>query len=387
MGCRRSEKRELKGEIMRAKGSAEPGGKAMKGAPKNAQRRARSARLKRRMDGKTLLVTGGAGFIGSNFIHFMLRRYPDTRIVNLDKLTYAGNLDNLADIACEVRHEFIHGDIRDKELVRGIFERVQGVVHFAAETHVDRSILDAGEFVLTDVFGTFVLLEALRRAPRVEFFLHVSTDEVYGSRDRGFFRESDSLNPSSPYAASKAGADRLTFAYHVTYGLPVMIVRPSNNYGPFQHPEKFIPLFVTNALEGKSLPLYGKGTNVRDWLFVEDNCRAIELVMLRGALGEVYNVGANDERRNVDVARRIVGILGKKRNLIKPVLDRQGHDRRYALNCAKIRSLGWAPETPFEKGLRQTISWYVENEPWWRRIKEKSADYRDFIERYYRERK
>jgi dTDP-glucose 4,6-dehydratase len=341
----------------------------------------------RTFDGKTVLVTGGAGFIGSNFVHFLLDRYPKIHLLNLDKLTYAGNLDNLADIASDPRHEFVHGDIRDQKLVAVIFDRVQGVFHFAAETHVDRSIVDAGEFVLTDVFGTWVLLEALRRSPRIEFFVHVSTDEVYGSRDEGFFKEKDALNPSSPYAASKAGADRLAHAYAVTYGAPVLIVRPSNNYGPFQHPEKFIPLFVTNAMEGKSLPLYGRGRNVRDWLFVEDNCRAIELVARRGVRGEAYNIGANDERRNIDVARRIVKLLGKSPGLIKSVPDRLGHDRRYALNCRKLRSLGWTPEVGFEDGLERTVAWYVEHESWWRKIKDKSADFRSFYESYYKDRK
>jgi len=340
----------------------------------------------RKLDGKTILVTGGAGFIGSNFVHFLLERHPKARVVNLDKLTYAGNLDNLADLACDSRHEFIHGDIRDPKLVAGIFERVQGVFHFAAETHVDRSIVDAGEFVLTDVFGTWVLLEALRRSPRVEFFVQVSTDEVYGSRDEGFFRETDALNPSSPYAASKAGADRLAHAYGVTYGSPVLIVRPSNNYGPFQYPEKFIPLFTTNAMEGKNLPLYGKGLNVRDWLFVEDNCRAVELVARKGALGEAYNIGANDEWTNIDVARRIVKLLGKSRGLIKFVPDRLGHDRRYAVQCRKIRALGWKPEVGFEEGLERTVRWYADNESWWRKIKEKSAEYQAFYAAYYKNR-
>jgi dTDP-glucose 4,6-dehydratase len=350
-------------------------------------KKVKTSRTERRFDGKTLLVTGGAGFIGSNFVHSMLKLYPNVRIVNLDKLTYAGNLDNLADIGCDQRHEFIRGDIRDKDLVRGIFERVQGVFHFAAETHVDRSIVDAGEFVLTDVFGTFVLLEALRRSPKVEFFVHVSTDEVYGSRDKGFFKETDPLNPSSPYAASKAGADRLAHAYFVTYGAPVVIVRPSNNYGPYQYPEKFIPLFVTNAMEDKPLPLYGKGANVRDWLHVEDNCRAIELVARRGELGEAYNIGANDERRNIDVARRIVKLLGKSRDLIKFVPDRAGHDRRYAVNCRKLRALGWKTEIVFEEGLEKTVSWYVENESWWRKIKEQSAEFKSFYAEYYKDRK
>jgi dTDP-glucose 4,6-dehydratase len=334
----------------------------------------------RQLDGKTVLVTGGAGFIGSNFIHFLLAKYPNIRIVNLDKLTYAGNLDNLNDVACDIRYEFIRGDIRDRDLVRGILEHVQGVFHFAAETHVDRSILDAGEFVMTDVHGTYVLLEAVRQAPRVEFFLHVSTDEVYGSRDEGFFKETDPLNPSSPYSASKVGADRLAYAYHVTYGTPVMIVRPSNNYGPFQYPEKFIPLFITNALEDRSLPLYGKGVNVRDWLHVDDNCRAIELVARRGALGQTYNIGANDERRNIER-------LAKPRDLIKFVPDRLGHDRRYAVDCRKIKALGWRREVEFEDGLERTVRWYVENEGWWRKIKEKSADYKKFYEEYYKDKK
>jgi len=339
------------------------------------------------LDGKTILVTGGAGFIGSRFIRLMLGRYPKLRIINLDALTYAGNLDNLRDVGCDPRYEFIRGDIRDKKLVAGIFEHVQAVFHFAAETHVDRSIVDAGEFVLTDVFGSFILLEALRRAPHVEFFVHVSTDEVYGSRDEGFFKETDALNPSSPYAASKAGADRLAYAYHVTYGLPVVIVRPSNNYGPNQYPEKFIPLFVTNAMEGRSLPLYGKGLNVRDWLYVEDNCRGIELAARRGAFGEAYNIGANDEHRNIDVAKRIVKLLGKSKDLIKFVPDRLGHDRRYALNCRKLRALGWRTEVSFEAGLERTVQWYVENEDWWRKIKERSADFKSFYDAYYKDRK
>jgi dTDP-glucose 4,6-dehydratase len=231
------------------------------------------------------------------------------------------------------------------------------------------------------------LLEGLRRAPHVEFFVHVSTDEVYGSRDEGFFKETDALNPSSPYAASKAGADRLAYAYHVTYGLPVVIVRPSNNYGPNQYPEKFIPLFVTNAMEGRSLPLYGKGLNVRDWLFVEDNCRGIELAARRGAFGEAYNIGANDEHRNIDVAKRIVKLLGKSKDLIKFVPDRLGHDRRYALNCRKLRALGWRTEISFEAGLERTVRWYVENEDWWRKIKERSADFKSFYAAYYKDRK
>jgi len=338
----------------------------------------------RLIDDLTLLVTGGAGFIGSNFIHYMLKQYPHCRIINLDKLTYAGNLDNLKDIENDSRYEFIHGDIRDKELVRKIYKRVQGIVHFAAETHVDRSILDAGEFVLTDVYGTFVLLETLRNSDAdIKFFIHISTDEVYGSREEGFFKEDDPLSPSSPYAASKAGADRLVYSYWITYGLPVVILRPSNNFGPYQYPEKFIPLFVTNALEGKDLPLYGQGTNVRDWLYVEDNCRAIDLIMQKGKLGEAYNVGANNEVQNITIAQRIVDLLGKPRSLIKFVPDRLGHDKRYALDCQKMQSLGWQPETDFDQALTFTVRWYEENASWWRKIKEKSQDFRDFYARYY----
>jgi len=331
---------------------------------------------------KALLVTGGAGFIGSNFIRHMLNNYPACKIVNLDKLTYAGNLDNLKDVENDPRYEFIHGDIRDKELVQKISKKVQGVVHLAAETHVDRSIVDAGEFVLTDVFGSFVLFETMRNAD-IEFFIHVSTDEVYGSRDQGFFNEEDPLNPSSPYAASKAGADRLAYSYMITYDLPIIILRPSNNFGPYQYPEKFIPLFVTNALEDKNLPLYGKGTNVRDWLYVEDNCRAIAIVMGKGKLGEVYNVGANNEVKNIDIARRIVHLLKKPEDLIEFVSDRLGHDRRYALDCKKIHALGWEPEKNFEEALAFTVRWYQENPEWWRKIKEKSKDFKDFYSKYY----
>jgi len=331
----------------------------------------------RSFEGKTILVTGGAGFIGSNFIHFMLRNYKNCKIINLDKLTYAGNPDNLKDIEDDPRYEFIQGDIRDKEMVEDVCKEVQGVVHMAAETHVDRSIVDAGEFVLTDVYGTFVLLEALRNVD-VEFFLHVSTDEVYGSRDKGFFSEEDPLNPSSPYAASKTGADRLAYSYVVTYGVPVIIIRPSNNYGPNQYPEKFMPLFISNALEDKDLPLYGKGENVRDWLYVEDNCRAIDLVCRKGALGEAYNVGANNEVQNITIARKIVELLGKPEGMIKFVKDRLGHDRRYAIDCAKINALGWHPEKDFAEGLEETVRWYEENEDWWRKIKYKSKEFKEF---------
>jgi dTDP-glucose 4,6-dehydratase len=245
--------------------------------------------------------------------------------------------------------------------------------------------MDAGEFVMTDVFGSFVLFEACRNS-EVDFFIHVSTDEVYGSRATGFFEETDPLNPSSPYAASKAGADRLAYAYRVTYGLPIIILRPSNNFGPYQYPEKFIPLFTSNALEDKPLPLYGKGLNVRDWLYVEDNCRAIDLIIQRGILGEVYNIGANEEVANIDVAERIVELLEKPKSLIQFVPDRLGHDMRYALDCQKIHNLGWKPEKEFGEGLEETVRWYRQNMDWWTKIKEKSEDFKSFYEKYYRNR-
>ena len=340
----------------------------------------------RKLDGQTFLVTGGAGFIGSNLIHYLLRTYPDCRVINLDKLTYAGNLENLRDVEKDPRYEFVQGDIRDRETVTPLFERADMVVHLAAETHVDRSIVDAGEFVLTDVYGSFVLFEALRES-NVSLFLHVSTDEVYGSRESGFFSEVDPLNPSSPYASSKAGADRLAYSYVVTYGLPITILRPSNNYGPFQYPEKFIPLFATHALEDKPLPLYGKGSNVRDWLFVEDHCRAMDLVLRRGRLGEVYNVGAQAEVPNLEVAQRIVDILGKPRELITFVQDRLGHDLRYALDCSRIHELGWRPLQAFEQGLELTVDWYRNHEGWWRRLKYQSEEFKNFHEAYYKDRK
>lgn len=339
----------------------------------------------RSLKGKTLLVTGGAGFIGSNFIHYMLKNYPDCRILNLDKLTYAGNLDNLKEIENDPRYEFFQGDIQDREIVGELFKKAQGIVHFAAETHVDRSILDAGQFVLTDVFGSFILFETLRRAD-IEFFIHVSTDEVYGSRKKGYFKEEDALNPSSPYSASKAGADRMAYAYTVTYGLPIIIVRPSNNFGPYQYPEKFIPLFITNALQGKELPLYGDGLNVRDWLYVDDHCRALDLIMRCGRGGEIYNIGANHEKKNIEVAEKIIELLRRSKNLIKPVSDRLGHDRRYAVDCGRLRSLGWKPEQDFEKSIEKTVRWYSDNQDWWKKIIHKSKDFKTFYDEQYKDR-
>lgn len=326
----------------------------------------------RTLDGKTILVTGGAGFIGSHFIRMVLRRHPSTRVVNLDKLTYAGNLDNLHDVQDDPRYEFILGDIRDKALVRRVFALVQGVVHFAAETHVDRSIYDAGEFVLSNVHGTYTLLDALRAFPAVEFFIHVSTDEVYGSRTGRAARESDPLQPSSPYAATKAAGDHLARAYHVTYGLPTIVLRPSNTFGPCQFPEKLIPLFLTNALEGRTIPVFGDGLNVRDWLYVEDHCRAVEAAVLRGRNGSVYNVGGGVELTNIEVARRILDALEAPQELIQFVPDRPGHDRRYAMDSGLVRALGWEPETPFAEGLKRTMRWYASNRSWWRKVRTRS---------------
>jgi dTDP-glucose 4,6-dehydratase len=326
----------------------------------------------RTLDGKTVLVTGGAGFIGSHFVRLLLRRHKQTRVINLDKLTYAGNLDNLSDVQEDPRYEFVMGDIRDRDLVRRLFARVRAVVHFAAETHVDRSIYDAGEFVLTNVHGTYILLDALRAFPGVEAFVHISTDEVYGSRTGRAARETDPLLPSSPYAASKAGGDHLARSYHVTFGLPTVVLRPSNTYGPGQFPEKLIPRFLTNGLEGKTLPVFGDGLNVRDWLYVDDHARAVEAALLRARAGSVYNVSGGCELANLDVARRILDALDAPRDLIQFVPDRPGHDRRYAMDSGLIRALGWEPEVPFAEGLKRTVRWYAANKSWWRKVRTRS---------------
>ena len=309
---------------------------------------------------RRILVTGGAGFIGSNFIHYMLAKHHDIHIVNLDKLTYAGNLENLKDIENDERYEFIRGDICNESVVDPLVERADVIVNFAAESHVDRSIGKPDDFIRTDIFGVFVLLEASRKYG-IDRFVQISTDEVYGSIDKGLFKETDSLMPSSPYAASKAGADRLTYSYYVTYKLPVVIPRSSNNFGPYQFPEKLIPLFVTNALDNKSLPVYGDGRNVRDWLFVSDNCEAIDVVMERGEDGAVYNVGAGNEKNNLEITACILKELNKPETLVNFVEDRKGHDHRYALDTNKIRQLGWKPRVSFEDGLQLAIDWYRDN--------------------------
>jgi dTDP-glucose 4,6-dehydratase len=327
-----------------------------------------------------ILVTGGAGFIGSNFVRHVLTAHPGDSIVNLDKLTYAGNLENLRDVEADPRYRFVHADICDRALVREAMQGVDAVVHFAAETHVDRSNLGADDFLRTNVTGTFTLLEAAREL-RVGRFLAVSTDEVYGSIAQGASREGDALNPSNPYSASKAAADLLVRAYRTTYHLPVLITRSSNNFGPFQYPEKVIPLFVTNALEGKPLPLYGDGKNVRDWLYVLDNCAAIDLVLRTGRDGEIYNIGGGTEVENVALTRRILGLLGKPESLITPVADRPGHDRRYALDSAKVSALGWAPDSSFDGALAATVEWYRTHEGWWKPIK--SGAFRQYYQTQY----
>jgi len=309
-----------------------------------------------------ILITGGAGFIGSNFVHSMLRRHPRDQIVVLDKLTYAGNLNNLKTAMKKI--EFIKGDICNRKLVEKVAKGIDVVVNFAAESHVDRSIAEPEPFLTTNVLGTQVLLEATRRFDH-EKFIQISTDEVYGSASKGSFKEGDLLRPSSLYAASKAAADMLAHSYFVTYDLPVLITRSTNNFGPYQHPEKLIPKLIINAISDKSLPIYGDGKNVRDWLYVIDNCEAIDLVLHKGKSGEVYNVGAGNEKMNLELANLVLGELDKPKSLIKFVEDRLGHDLRYSLNCDKIRKLGWWAKTSFEEGIQKTINWYEENEWWW----------------------
>jgi dTDP-glucose 4,6-dehydratase len=310
-----------------------------------------------------ILITGGAGFIGSNFVHYILRKHAEDEVIVLDKLTYAGNISNLKDVWKEIT--FIKGDICDRELVAQVAKDVDAIINFAAETHVDRSILEPEPFLMTNVIGTQVLLEAARKFNH-EKFVQISTDEVYGSILHGSFKEEDPLCPSSPYAASKAAADMLVHSYYVTYGLPVVITRSTNNFGPYQHPEKLIPKLIINALRNEPLPIYGDGRNVRDWLYVIDNCEAIDLVLREGKIGETYNIGAGNEKMNIEIANIILEELGKPKSLIKFVEDRPGHDRRYSVNCEKIRALGWKPRHDFMTALRATIQWYVENEFWWK---------------------
>ena len=327
-----------------------------------------------------LLVTGGAGFIGSNFVRHVLREHPDDRVINLDKLTYAGNPANLADVEGDPRYTFVQGDICEAGCVREVLRGVDAVVNFAAESHVDRSLVEPGAFLRTDVFGVFTLLEAVRdlKIPRL---LHISTDEVYGSVPTGSSNEHDPLRPSNPYSASKASGDLLALSYWKTHGVPVVITRSSNNFGPYQYPEKVVPLFITNALDDQPLPLYGDGRNVRDWLYVIDNCAAIDLVLRRGRDGEIYNIGGGHEVENVVLTREILRLTGKPDALIRRVTDRPGHDRRYSVDSSKIGQLGWAPRHAFAVALENTVRWYREHEAWWRPLK--SGEFRSWYERQY----
>jgi len=315
-----------------------------------------------------LLVTGGAGFIGSNYVKYVFKKHPSYRVTVLDKLTYAGNLDNLLEVKGLKNYRFVRGDICDAKLVNRLANGYDAILNFAAETHVDRSILGPASFVTTDVYGTHVLLEAVR-AFGIKRFVQISTDEVYGSIEKGSFKETDPLHPSSPYSASKAGADLLALAYYNTYKLPVLITRSSNNFGPNQYPEKLIPLFITNLIEGKKIPLYGDGLNVRDWLYVTDNCEGIDVVLHKGKAGEVYNLGADNEYTNLEITHRILKALRWPESMIERVKDRPGHDRRYSINCRKARSLGWKPRYRFDQAIRETIHWYQQNAWWWKKIK------------------
>ncbi|MFA6973601.1 MAG: dTDP-glucose 4,6-dehydratase [Parcubacteria group bacterium] len=330
-----------------------------------------------------LLVTGGAGFIGSNFIRYMLKKYSDYQIVNLDLLTYAGNLENLKGLEENPNYKFVMGDVADKNLVDELVRDVDVIVHFAAESHVDRSILDSSAFIHTNIVGTHNLLEAAKNNGNKRFH-HVSTDEVFGALTdtAPAFNENTPYDPRSPYSASKAGSDHLVRAYFHTHGLPITISNCSNNYGPYHLPEKIIPLFVTNLLEGKKVPLYGDGMQVRDWLYVEDHCRAIDLILHKGKIGETYCVGGNSEKTNKEITYRILELMGKDESAIEFVADRPGHDRRYAIDFSKIKNeLGWEPSVTFEEGLKQTVEWLKNNEVWWKNIK--NGDYKKYYQRQY----
>ena len=328
---------------------------------------------------RQILVTGGAGFIGSNFVRFVMHERPRWRIVTYDALTYAGNPANLADIADDPRYKFVHGDIRDRDDLLAALTGCDSVVHFAAESHVDRSIADASPFVSTNVLGTQVLLDACRELGTIDRFVHIGTDEVYGElpldRPDLKFTEQTPLQPNSPYSASKAAADLLALSYHTTFGLPVVVTRCSNNFGPYQYPEKVIPLFVTNLIDGQKVPLYGDGLNVRDWVHVIDHCEAVLAVLERGAVGEVYNIGGNNEQSNINLTHTILDLIGCSKDMIQPVEDRLGHDRRYAIDSSKIQSkLGWrATRSAWPEALAQTIDWYKSNESWWRPLKQRTS--------------
>ena len=335
----------------------------------------------------TILITGGAGFIGSNFVHFVLANRSDYNIINLDALVYSGNLENLTDIESDPRYRFVKGDICDPEVLGPLVEDADAVVHMAAESHVDRSILDSSPFIRTNIMGTQILLDAVRKAANPGRFLYVSTDEVYGSLPledtSAMFTEETPLAPNSPYAASKTGGDLLCRAYYHTFGMDIVTTRCSNNFGPYQFPEKVIPLFVANLIEGRKVPLYGNGLNVRDWLHVDDHCEAILTVLEKGTSGEVYNVGGNNERSNIELTMAILRIMGCDESMIERVTDRPGHDLRYAIDARKIkRELGWVPtRSAWPEALEETVQWYKENQPWWQRVR--SGAYRDYYAQQY----
>ncbi|MFC1667043.1 dTDP-glucose 4,6-dehydratase [Candidatus Omnitrophota bacterium] len=312
-----------------------------------------------------ILITGGCGFIGSNFIRYMLDKHPHYKIINIDKLTYCGCRASLIDIEKDKRYKFVKGDICDRKLVNRIAKGCSAIVNFAAESHVDRSIKDASCFVRTNVHGVHVLLDAAKKC-KVKRMVHISTDEVYGSIKRGSFKETSLLHPNSPYAASKAAGDHLALAYHTTFKVPVIVTRSSNNFGPYQFPEKVVPLFITNLLENKKVPLYGDGLNVRDWLYVVDNCRAIDLILHKGKIGEIYNIGGSYEIPNIKLTKIILKLLDKKPDMIRYVPDRLGHDRRYSLDSRKIRRLGWRPAMDFNNAIKETMEWYKSNKKWWK---------------------
>lgn len=337
------------------------------------------------MTAKTYLVTGGAGFIGSNYIHYLFEHHPEVDIINLDKLTYAGNLSNLADIEGHIRYRFIKGDISDRNLLNQIFlnNSIDVVVNFAAETHVDRSIIDPLAFIQTDMMGTFQLLECCRQH-QIEAFVQISTDEVYGSLETGSADESYPLMSTNPYSASKAGADRLAFSFFKTYDLPVIITRCSNNYGPFQYPEKMIPLFVTHLIEGKKVPLYGDGQNIRDWIYVEDHCRAVQHCIQYGKFGEVYNIAGKNELKNIEIVYKILNIMNLNESSIEYVKDRPGHDRRYSLNDSKLSKLGFKPQMNLDLLLERTVQWYIDFPQWWQPIK--SGEFLKYYQQQYVER-
>jgi len=330
-----------------------------------------------------ILVTGGAGFMGSNFVRYILNKYPDYSVINFDKLTYAGNKENLADLTGNPHYSFVQGDIANEVQVGKVMPGVDVIVNYAAETHVDRSIMNPRDFLLTDVIGTYTLLEACRKNG-IQKYIQISTDEVFGSIAKGKFTEKSPFEPNSPYSASKAGGDHLVRAYQVTYNVPTIVTHSCNFYGPYQYPEKLIPLFITNLLEGKKVPLYGDGKNIREWIYTEDHCSAIDFILHHGAIGEVYNIGTGNEKTNFEITQLLLKILEKGEEMIQYVKDRAGHDRRYAIDNSKLLALGWQPQVDFKEGLVKTAEWYKNNQAWWQKIK--SGEYLKYYQEQYHKR-